>query len=167
MSISANEARLELNLFNSNILDLDRVDVFTRFTNTGVPQEVIFRLEELWEQTKVVGEKIIHIGKIILLEILKFIEKNPNLAIGVALGAAIGALVSLVPYLGHTLAPLTVAVGAMFGGAVGSRLDRNKKPANWIEDISQEAIILAKKFFELLASVFKALQDDFAQNRQG
>ena len=167
MSISANEARLELILFNSNVLGIDRVDVFTRFTNAGVPQEIIFRLGELWEQTKVIGEKIIHIGKIILLEILKFVEKNPNLAIGVALGAAIGALVSLVPFLGHTLAPLTMTVGAVLGGAVGSRLDRNKKPANLIEDIFQEAIILAKKFFELLASVFKALQDDFAKNRQG
>lgn len=167
MTISANEARLELNLFNSNVIDLDRVDVFTRFINASVPQEIIFRLEELWEQTKVVGEKIIHIGKIILLEILKFIEKNPNLAIGIALGAAIGALVSLVPYLGPTLAPLTMTVGAVFGGAVGSQLDRNKKPANWIEDISQEAIILANKFFELLASIFKALQDDFAKSRQG
>ena len=167
MSISANEAKLELNLFNSNVLSLDRVDVFTRFTNAGVPQEIIFRLEEFWEQTKVVGEKIIHIGKIILLEILKFIEKNPNLAIGVALGAAIGALVSFVPFLGPTLAPLTMTIGAVYGGAVGTRLDRNKKPANLIEDISQEAIILAKKFFELLASIFKALQDYFEKNRQG
>lgn len=161
MTISRNEAKLEMTLLNSNVSDLDRIDVFTRFTNVDLPSEIIFRLEELWEKTKVVGGKIIHIGKIIINELLNFIEKNQNLAIGVALGAAIGALVSLIPYLGPMLAPFTILLGAIFGGVVGSRLDRDKKAVHWIEDISQEVIMLAKKFFEFFAAIFLALQDDF------
>jgi hypothetical protein len=120
----------------------------------------------LWDQTKVVGEKIIHVGRIIILEIMRFIEENPHLAIGVALGAAIGAIVSLVPYIGPILAPLTIAIGAAFGGVLGSRLDRGQKPGHWVEEMSQEVIILAKKFFELLAAIFIALQDDFRSNTQ-
>lgn len=167
MAISVNEAKLELTLLNSNVLDLDHIDVITRFTNAGLPSEIIFRLEELWEKTKIVGGKIIHIGKIIIMEILKFIEKNPGLAIGVALGATIGALVNLVPYLGPLLSPITIAIGGLLGGAIGSRLDRGKKPVNWIEDISQEAIVLAKQFFKLLAAIFVALKNEFTLNIQG
>jgi hypothetical protein len=161
MTISLNEAKLEMTLLNSNVSDLDRIDVFTRLTNADLPSEIIFRLEELWEQTKVVGGRIINIGKIIINELLNFIEANPHLAIGVALGAAIGALVSLIPYLGPMLAPLTMLLGAAFGGVVGSRLDRDKRPVHWVEDISQELIMLARKFFELFAAIFTALKDDF------
>ncbi|MBV5330378.1 MAG: DUF2273 domain-containing protein [Chlorobium sp.] len=161
MAISVNEAKLEMALLNSNVIDLDQIDVFTRFTNFGLPSEIIFRLEELWEQTKVVGGKLVHIGRIIINKILSFIENNPNLAIGVALGAAIGALVSAIPFLGPMLAPLSILLGAIFGGIVGSRLDREKKPVHWMEDISQEVIILAKKFFEFFAAIFIAIKDDF------
>lgn len=166
MTISVNEAKLELTLLNSNVLDLDRIDVFARFTNAEMPSEIVFRLGELWEQTKVVGGKIIHIGKIVINEILKFIENNPNLVLGVALGAAIGAIVSLIPYLGPIIAPLTMLVGATLGGVVGSRLDRDKKAVHWIEDISQELILLAKKFFEFFAAIFIALKDDFSKSTQ-
>jgi len=164
MTISSSEAQLELALLNVKALDLDRLDVFTLFINADIPQEIVFRLEELWDKTKIVGEKIIHIGRIIILEIIRFIEKNPNLAIGVALGAAVGSIVSLIPFLGPALAPLTIALGAAFGGVMGSRLDRAQKPGHLVEMISQEAIIIARRFFELLANIFNALKDDLTSN---
>ena len=55
-------------------------------------------------------------------------------------------------------------LGAALGGAVGSRVDRGQKPSHYTEAISQEVIILAKKFFELLAKIFNALKYDFASN---
>lgn len=160
MMISPAEANLELAVLDAKAQELDRLDVFTRFTNAGLPPEIVLRLEELWEKTKVVGEKIVHIGKIIILEIIRFIEENPNLAIGVALGASVGALVSLVPYLGPALSPLSIAIGVAFGGVAGSRLDRGQKAGKGVVGISQEVIILAKKFFELFAAIFMALKDD-------
>ena len=166
MAITSNEAKLELMLLESKSMDLDRLDVSTRFTNAGLPQEIILRLEELWEATKAVGKKIIHIGRIIILEIIRFIEENPNLVIGVALGAAVGALVGAVPYLGPMLAPLSIAIGSAFGGVVGSRVDRDQKPGDGIVGISQEAIILARKFFELLVAIFIAIKDDFIEKQQ-
>lgn len=161
MEISSAEAQLEIALLDSKAQDFDQLDVFTFFTNSGLPLEIIFRLEELWEATKVLGGKIIHIGKIILLEIARFIEQNPNLAIGVALGAAVGALVNLVPFLGPLLAPLSTAAGALLGGVVGSRLDRGQKPGHWAMEIAQDVIIVARKFFELLAAIFIALQEKY------
>jgi hypothetical protein len=143
MKISSAEAQLELALLDSKAQDFDRLDVLTFYTNSGLPSEIIFRLEELWEATKVLGGKIIHIGKIIFLEIARFIEKNPNLTIGVALGAAAGALVNLVPFLGPLLAPFSIATGALAGGVVGSRLDRGQKPGNWAMEIAQDVIIVA------------------------
>ena len=164
MTISSAEAKLELALLDLKAQDLDRLDVFTRFTNAGLPPEILLRLEELWEITKVVGKKIIHTGRIIILEIMRFIEKNPNLAIGVALGAAVGALVGLVPYLGPALSPLSIAIGAAFGGVAGSRLDRGQKSGKGVVGISQEVIILAKKFFELFAAIFMALKNDLTNS---
>ena len=164
MALSSSEAKLELVLLDSKTQDIDRLDVITCFTNAGLPPEIILRLEELWEATKVIGEKIIHSGRIIILEIMRFIEENPNLVIGAALGAAVGALVSAVPYLGPSLAPLSAAIGGAFGGIVGSRVDRGHKPKDGIVGISQELIILARKFFELLAAIFIAVKDDLAKN---
>lgn len=164
MAISTAEARLELALLDSKAQDLDRLDVFTQFTNAGLPPEIMLRMEELWEKTKIIGNKIIHVGRIIILEIMRFIEENPNLAIGVALGAAVGAIVSLIPYLGPVLAPLSTVIGAAIGGFAGARLDRGQKPGKGVVGISQEVILLAKKFFELFAAIFMALKDDLSSS---
>lgn len=164
MNISPGEARLELALLESKAQVLDKLDVFTHLTNLGLPPELMLRLEELWETSKIVGKKIVHIGKIIILEIMRFIGENSNLAIGLALGAAVGALVSLIPFLGPLLSPLSTAIGAAFGSIVGSRLDRSQNTEKGVVGIFQEVILVAKKFFELLAAVFIALKDDLSSS---
>jgi ElaB/YqjD/DUF883 family membrane-anchored ribosome-binding protein len=161
MKISNAEAKLELALIDSKANELDRVDFFSRLMNADLPQEVVFRLEELWESTHVIGKKVVHTGKIIIFEILRFIEDNPHLAIGVALGAAVGALVNLIPFLGALLAPLATGMGIVVGGLAGARLDRDLKVERGSIGIAQELIILAKKFFEFLANIFMALKADF------
>lgn len=167
MNISNAEAHLELALLDSKAQQLDRLDVFARFTNAGLPPEIILRLEELWETTKHVGNNIIRIGRIIIMEIMRFVKENPNLAIGVALGAAVGAITSLIPYLGQFLAPLSIAIGAAIGGVAGSRLDRGQKPGKGIVGISQEVIALAHKFFELFAAIFIALKNEITSSAEG
>ena len=156
------EARIELALLDGKTLSMDRTDAFVRFTNAGIPPEIIFRLEELWEATRIIGKKVIHIGRIVVLEIVRFIEENPNLAIGVALGAAVGSLTSLVPFVGYLLAPISVAVGAFIGGMAGARLDRGQKPGDGVIGLTQEVIILANKFFSLLASIFNVLKQELS-----
>lgn len=161
MNVSHAEARLELALFNSKAYELNREDVFVRLTNAGLPPEVLFRLEGLWEATKVIGGKVVHTGKIILFEILRFINENPHLAIGVAVGAAIGAIVSLIPFLGPLLAPIAMAIGLVVCGIAGARIDRGQQIGNGVIGIAQEIIIMAEKFFALLAAIFLTLKADF------
>lgn len=163
MNMSPAEAKMELALLNSKVHDFSREDVFVRLTNSGLPLEVVFRLEELWEATKVTGKQVIHTGKIIIYEILRFIEQNPNLAIGVAVGAAIGALTSLIPFLGSLLAPIAIAIGLVVGSVAGSRLDRGQAIEVGAIGITQEIISCAKKFFELFANIFMALKSDFVK----
>ena len=102
---------------------------------------------------------VIRIVQVILTEIIRFIEDNPNLATGVTIGAAIGALIGLVPFLGVILAPLVSAIAALLGGLAGARLDRAQAPGQGWVGVVQEVIIVSRKLFGLVASIFRALKD--------
>jgi len=154
MTLSTAEANLELAILESNAREIDRVDVLTRFTNVGLPQEVVQRLRELWDAREEITGRVVHSGRIALAEIIRFIDENPNLVIGVALGAAVTSLVSFIPVLG----PLALALGIVIGGLAGQKLDAGQKPGPGVVGITQELILLARKFFELLISVFNALR---------
>lgn len=165
MSLSEPQAKLKLILLNSNAIELDRVDTVAQLTNMGLPQELITRIEDLWEKTKIIGDQVVYIGKVILAEIMKFIKANPHLAAGVAIGAAVGALTSLIPFIGPFLAPLTTVIATVIGGIAGHRLDRGEEPRSSVIGITQELIIIAKKFFELFANIINALQGTFSKVR--
>ncbi len=162
MSLSESEAKLKMAVLNSNAMEIDRIDAIAQLTNSGLPQEAITRIDQLWEKTKIIGGQIIHIGKIILVEILKFIKENPHLAVGVAIGAAVGALTSMIPFIGPILAPLMTVISVVVGGIAGYRLDQDKQPTDDVIGVSQELILVAKKFFELFANIFNALRTQFS-----
>jgi hypothetical protein len=163
MEITESQANLKLMVLNSNAMDMDRIDIITRLTNAGLPQEVITRIEDLWEKTKEIAGEIVNIGKIILSEILNFIEANPHMAVGMALGAALGALTAMIPFIGPLLAPLVTVVAALFGGVVGASLDRGDGDVkSGVVGATQEAIVLAKKFFELFAKIINALTANYS-----
>lgn len=154
MELSPSEARIELSILDSKAQDVDRLDAFVHFLNQGLPQEVVLRLQDLWDKREEIAGRVVHVGRIALTEINRFIEDNPHLAIGAALGAAVAALVSFIPVLG----PLALALGITVGGLLGHRLDDGEaRGPGWI-GLAQELIVLARKFFELLISVFKALR---------
>ena len=96
------------------------------------------------------------------MEINRFIDENPNLAIGVALGAAVGALTAMIPGIGPLLAPFTMAAAVLIGALSGQDLDNEKGANGAIGQIAQDLINLARKFFELLASIFNALRTETA-----
>jgi len=68
-------------------------------------------------------------------------------------------LIGLVPFLGAILAPLLSALAALIGGLAGARLDRAQTPGQGWVGVVQEVIIVSRKLFELLASIFIALKD--------
>jgi len=163
-----NDAKLELALLNARAHDVDRIDMITNLTNRGLAQEVITRINSLWDEIKNVAGETIQIGKIIIIKIWDFVEANPNMAIGIAVGAAIGALTSLIPFIGPFLAPITMALGAIIGGVAGHRLDKSNK-GQTVKDgkmgIMEDIITLAKEFFKLFAEIFNALKEYFSEKK--
>lgn len=160
MVMTCAEARMELMLLESKAEDFGGPEFDATFTNAGLPPEVVLRLRELWEATCRIGEKVVRIGKVILMELARFVRDNPNLAVGVALGAGVGALVSMVPVLGPVIAPLATLLSVAIGAVAGSRLDRETVPSEGAVGIAQEAIVIARKFFELFASIFSAVSSE-------
>ena len=53
----------------------------------GLPFEFSTRLEDLWDTTIEIGKDTINVGKIIIYHIIEFVKKNPNMAIGICIGA--------------------------------------------------------------------------------
>jgi hypothetical protein len=120
----------------------------------GVHPEIVFRLERVWEYTKRVGQRVMHIGRLVLVKIIEFIEAHPQMCIGAALGAAVGALASGLPILGSVLAPVIIVIGSIFGAVVGHDLDREEAgfPARRggpLRQTIESLAAIAKEFFRL------------------
>ena len=48
------------------------------------------------------------------------------------------------------------------GGIAGFRLDRGEDPTDGVVGVTQELILIAKKFFELFANILNALQGELS-----
>ena len=105
------QARLELALWQAEADMASSSNLYIRLTEMGLPSEVAIRLKELLEVVKPIGEKMVSIGKIIVLKLIEFIEKHPNLLTGIALGAAVSSLLASIPFLGPILAPIANSLG--------------------------------------------------------
>lgn len=118
------QARLELALWQAEADMASSSDLYIRLTEMGFPSEVAIRLKELLEFVKTIGEKTVSIGKIVVLKLIEFIENHPNLATGIALGAAVSSLIASIPFLGHILAPIVLPLGIAIGAIAGHRMDK-------------------------------------------
>lgn len=163
MNMTQAEAGIELAILDARAQELDQLDALTRLTNAGLPQEVVLRLQELWDRRAEIGDRVIHVGRIVAAEIFRFVEENPNLAIGLALGAAVAALLAMIPVVGPFLMPLAIALGII----AGHKSDEGEKAKTLIIGVPQDIIAIARKFFELLASIFNALRGSGAELQSG
>jgi hypothetical protein len=161
MEYSVEDAKFKLLLLDAKAVNVDKIDLTVQLTNAGIAQEVITRIDELWEKTLKIGDEVVRIGQIIIVEIVKFVKENPHLSTGIALGAAVGALVSMIPFLGPLLAPLSTVIGMFIGAYAGAKLDRGDKVSKGTSRIPQEMILIAKKFFELFAQIFNSLKNEY------
>jgi len=150
---SPERALLELTVLSAEQSDRSFEDIFIAGTRYGIPAEVLTRLQWVWDQSRVVAGEVVEIGKLIVAEILKFLEANRALAVGAAIGAAAGALVAMIPFIGPILAPLTTIVGAVYGAGVAAAIQMGDKTGSPFT----AALALAKTFFELFASIINAV----------
>lgn len=157
-ALKPEQGMFELTLLNAEISTTSFDDTVVDALDRGIPPELVTRLKELWEQTKLIAGEIVAIGKIIVRQIIDFLKANPKLTIGLALGAAVGALVGGVPLIGPLLQPLSTMIATLYGAGVGAALQNGDSSGSPFT----AAIELAKKFFELLMNILNAVAGYFA-----
>lgn len=148
-------ALIELSLLNAETEQkyTDFTDYSVELLNRKVPAEIVTRLKELWEKTKIVAGEVVKIGKIIAMKILEFIKENPVMFIGAALGAIVGSFISLIPFIGPLLAPLAALVGSIYGFLIGNNIDDDKEGRSLPESALSAANNFLKLFSEILVSI--------------
>ena len=159
-ALSLPQADLKMSLWQIEADSISSSELYVWLNDTGLPPEVTIRLQELAIYTKKAGNKVIHIGKIILLKIIEFVKAHRHLALGVAIGGAIGYLVNSIPFIGPILSPLATALGIVIFGIAGHRLDKRvqgKEVHNGILGVAEDVIEIAAAFFKLLADVFNVI----------
>ncbi len=154
-ALTAEDGLFELTLMNAETSQKHFDDVVVMGITRGIPPEIITRLQSLWIVTKSIAGEIVEIGKIIVQKIFDFIKANPNLSLGLALGAAVGVLVAGIPLFGALLAPMSASISMLYGAGVGASVDSG----NPSSDPFVLAIEIAKKFFVLLKEIFIAIKD--------
>lgn len=154
---TSGRANLELTILNAETESMSSADFYAWLKEHGLPDEAAIRLKGLAEITAEVGQRVIYVGKMILMKIVEFVKAHPNLAIGVAIGAALGVLVSAIPWIGHYLAPIVALLGVTIGAIAGHRLDKTadgQTEKYGLVAIGQDVIEIATAFFKLLADIF-------------
>lgn len=141
--MNSQQAMLEITLLNAETSSKSFDEVLLEGLDKDIPPEMVTRMKELWEKTQVIGGELIEIGKIVVLKMLDFLKANPKLSAALALGAAIYLLTNSIPFLGQILAPLfgLVTTGYALVKMVGF----------------DEAVQMAKDFFEVMVSIFNTV----------
>ena len=155
--LTKEQGMFELTLLNAEVSREQLDDVLVIGLNRGIPPEIMTRLESVWGMTRTIAGEVVTIGKIVVVKIFEFLKANPNLTIGIALGAAVGALIAGIPFLGAMLAPLSTALSMLYGAAVGATIDAGGIPSDPYVAVAH----LAKKFFELIQEIFLSVKDYF------
>lgn len=165
--MSAPHARLELALWQAEADATSSSDLYIRLTQMGLPPEVAIRLKALLEFARPIGDKLVSLGKIIVIKLIEFIEAHPNLATGIALGAALSSLIAAIPFLGPILAPIALPLGIAAGAVTGHRMDRAEGDALngdiGVTRIAQDVIEIARAFFQLLIETLGAVSAEISR----
>ncbi|ATX81716.1 hypothetical protein Ga0123462_0847 [Mariprofundus ferrinatatus] len=148
------QALFEVTLLNAEEAHAEFDDIVIEGIKSGIPPELLTRLKQLWEKTKLIAGEVVAIGKIIVRAIFNFFKANPKLSIGIAIGAAVTVLIAAIPIFGPLLAPTAALLGITYGAAVGAARDKGDYSGNPFD----AAVALAEKFFELMKEIFNAVQ---------
>ena len=140
--MTTTQAEFQLIGLQAKALKLKELDFIATFTNLGLPQEVVTRLQGLFHEVKEIAGQAINIGKIIIMKLMEFVQENPNMAIGLAIGIGLsilsGMLISLVPIIGNGLSAIITPIIALIvipvGILRGHRLDKVLDEKEYVGD---------------------------------
>ncbi|MGF6393377.1 hypothetical protein [Pseudomonas plecoglossicida] len=158
--ISKAEAELELALMQAESDSMTSSDLYIWLREYGLPPEISIRIKDLVNVTKRIGDKVVSIGKLIVMNLRDFITAHKGLAIGSLLGAAIASLVAAIPLLGSLLAPLGTLLGLTFV-VTGHQHDKYEAAgAVRLLELPQNLIEIAQAYFEVFIETLKAVMTE-------
>lgn len=111
--MDAGKGHLELVLLNSRAVEATEEEFISRLRCRSIPQIVEVELRRMWDQTRVCGGELIHIGRVILEETAAFVEAHPYEDAGAAIGAVVTAILDLVPFLEPLLCSSAITLGEL------------------------------------------------------
>ena len=149
----------ELSLLNAEAKKQSYTDFYFEFADEDWPTEIITRMKDFWEITKVVAGEVIHIGKIILTKVVEFIRANKNLAAGLVLGLILNYFLSGIPYLGSFLLDLVGPIIIFLSGLYGVSMDTTESGDPKYQSMAAAAIALIRNFMQLVFDIFNAIRD--------
>lgn len=158
------QAELELALMQAESDSMASSDLYLWLRECGLSPEIAVRLKELVNVTQRIGNKVVSIGKLIVMKLRDFIMAHKGLAIGTVLGAAIASLVAAIPLLGSLLAPL----GGLLGLAIavtGHQSDKHPTGDDGgvsLLDLPQNLIEIARAFFDLFIETLQNIMTELA-----
>lgn len=71
------------------------------------------KMQNLFTQTKIIGGKLINIGRIIFAKLYQFLQENPNMVLGTIIGAVFGSFLGMVPLIGDILSLISTFLGQL------------------------------------------------------
>lgn len=166
--MSAPKAHLELMLLTARARDLPREEFYRRWSHQGLAEEFKICFDHLWDETRVCGGQLIHLGRVVLERILEFVEAYQEHPPSVAIGATVWALMEMVPSLDPLLTPPVLVLEPMGFGRSFYREGRGRElMAQAKKELKQLSVI-----FEAGTAFFQELPDmnpeeDFAGDSQG
>ena len=161
--ISMAEAEFELALMQAESDSMASSDLYIWLRECGLSPEIAVRLKELVNVTQRIGNKVVSIGKLIVMKLRDFIMAHKGLAIGTVLGAAVASLVAAIPLLGSILAPL----GALLGLTIAvSGHQSDKQPTGSgagvsLLELPQNLIEIARAYFDLFIETLQIIMAEF------
>ena len=156
--LKSEEGMFELSLLNAEASETKFDDLVVDAIGRGIPAELITRLKEIWDAARVIAGEVVAVGRIIVGRIIEFVKQNPKLTLGLALGAAVAALMGGIPLIGPLLQPLSAWVATLYGGGVGAAMQQGDFSGSPFTAATE----LASKFFELLVAIFRSVTSYWA-----
>lgn len=148
------QAKNELAVLNKDAESVDETEIFVWLDNAGLPMEINTRIMGLWKKVHYVGNVAINIGKIILLQVIDFVNRHPHTAIGILVGVALGAIVNLIPFVGPLLSPIVNLIAISLGLISGAALDHPECGSPY------EAVhLVAKDFFSRFTMILNSVKE--------
>jgi hypothetical protein len=147
--MSTPEAHLELTLMSSRVAGLFEEAFFDRFRRRRLTDsDVLTAIGALIRETRVCGGTSVAFGKVIVSEILEFLERDPEFPSGLQLECSLKSLSRMVPSLAPKLAQISIVVESKSFGKL-------YQTTRFADDLQRRADI----FFNPLADILNLTRD--------